>query len=323
MTIREARAKAIRQLKMVPDAVGAHVNLTATPQLDIDVILQHVTGRSRSWLLTHDSEILTQEETFWSMVKDRKKGLPVAYITNSKEFFGYDFYVSQDVLIPKADTELLVELALEDIQENLQKKAIGSEYRVKIADICTGTGCVAISILKKILENKQNSSCIDCYCTDISEKALGIARRNANNLLPMSVLKHSRFVQGNLCEPLFKDHLTTFDYIVSNPPYVPSSITDTLLEDGRNEPRLALDGDTSVFDINLKQFKTTADGSGIIQLLVPQAYELLATGGVFLIETGEYNAKKTAAQMGQAGFEDIKTFFDLSGLPRVTRGVKK
>ncbi|OJF76660.1 MAG: protein-(glutamine-N5) methyltransferase, release factor-specific [Treponema sp. CETP13] len=299
MTIREVRAKAIKQIK------------SQTPQLDVDVLLQFILKRNRSWLLSHDDEQITNENLFWALVEKRKTGVPIAYLTHSKEFYGYDFYVTPDVLIPKPDTELLVELACQTIKDKKKLPLI-------MADICTGSGCVAISVIKSFCKTA-NKAKFDCYCTDISKAALAVAKINAENLLnTVEILsgtdtskKDSKihFLQGDLCEPIAQKK---FDLIVSNPPYVPSTLTDKMLQDGRSEPRIALNG-----DIN-----SSTDGMGIIRKLVPQAYSILNKNGVFLIETGEYNADATAVLFEQNGFSQVQTVCDLSGQKRVTRGIK-
>jgi release factor glutamine methyltransferase len=313
MTIRDARKSAIKILK------------NQTPQLDVDVLLQYITGRNRSWILAHDDELMENIDTknvFWSMIKTRSTGLPIAYITNHKEFYGYDFYVTPDVLIPKPDTELMVDLVISFIK-NLQVS------NLKIADICTGSGCIAISVVKSLLETATYSK-LDCYCTDISENALKIARKNADRLLSQcnedkQAFCQLHFLQGDLCEALpplimtesqnkIKVFADNFDVIVSNPPYVPALMTDELLKDGRNEPRLALDGDAKA---------TTSDGTSIMRELIPQVYNRLKSGGVFFIETGEYNAKTVVTLMKNNGYINVRNFCDISGLPRVTCGFKR
>jgi len=302
MTIRDARKKAIGMLT------------TKTPRLDVDVLLQYISGHERSWILAHDDELIEKidlKNVFWSMVKKRSTGLPIAYIINHKEFYGYDFYVTPAVLIPKPDTELIVDRAL-DFIKNLSYSALN------IADICTGSGCIAISVVKNLIETMSFSK-IDCYCTDISDEALNIAKKNVELLLPQHCKKEQgeynfHFLQGDLCKAIPSSAITgNFDVILSNPPYVPASMTDKLLQDGRSEPRLALDGDAK---------KTSCDGTSIIRELIPQVYERLKSGGVFFIETGEYNAAKTVTLLKENGFINVENFCDMTGNPRVTCGFK-
>ena len=329
MTIREARKEAVRLLS----SAALSKQVSPTPALDADCILCNILHTSRSFLLAHDEQNLShsQHKAFCKAVEKRRMGLPVAYIVGHKEFFGFDFCVSPAVLIPKPDTELLVELALDEIEKRtveLNDSANGSawnctgtkqahrgEPQLYIADVCTGSGCVILSILK-ILEQKhtallQNIRLV-CRASDISEAALYIARKNATRVLGGSAIEKPRFfcadllAFGSLPGRVSENR---YEIIVSNPPYVPSGVAAELLRDGRNEPLLALDGGK--------------DGMDIIRRLITQSYRALKTGGVLLLETGEYNASGTREALTKAGFSDIITFEDLSGLPRVTRARKQ
>ena len=243
-----------------------------TPQLDVDLILCHVLGVSRTWLFLHNEDILTteQEEAFESALERRLSGLPVAYIIGEKEFYGRTFFVTQDVLIPKPDTELLVEKAVAYAKRVMGASSdAGRQFR--FADICAGSGCIAISVLAELLTAFGADCDVRCDAgdssfgasrgcagdgfarihadaTDISSAALAVARKNAESLLGGA--ERSRlgaasgviqFFQGDLCAPL---NQTKYDMVLSNPPYVPAAVTDELLKDGRGEPRMALDGDT-------------------------------------------------------------------------------
>ena len=315
MTIREARRSAIGLLES--SALSKQVSPTSA--LDVDCLLCAVLHTNRSALLAHDEQSLSpsQYKAFCKAVEKRQTGLPVAYITGHKEFFGFDFCVSPAVLIPKSDTELLVELALGEFEKRavaLKESAHGGKAQLYIADVCTGSGCVILSTLKT-LEQKHSELCknirLVCHASDISEKALRVARKNADRLLNSSAIEKPRFFCADLLgfsPPAGSVSENRYDIIVSNPPYVPSKTAAELLEDGRSEPLLALDGGK--------------DGLDIIRRLAPQAFTALKKGGVFLVETGEYNAGETRSLMTKSGFIDIVTYNDLGGLPRVTRGVK-
>lgn len=333
MTIREARKEAVRLLS----SADSSKQVSPTPALDADCILCNILHTSRSFLLAHDEQNLShsQYKAFCKAVEKRRMGLPVAYIVGHKEFFGFDFCVSPAVLIPKPDTELLVELALDEIEkratelkENANRSAenctgIEQAYRgepqLYIADVCTGSGCVILSILKT-LEQKygdayagfQKKPRIISRASDISEAALYIARKNATRVLDGSAIEKPRFFCADLLGfglPAGRVSENRYDIIVSNPPYVPSGVAVELLRDGRNEPLLALDGGK--------------DGTDIIRRLITQSYRALKAGGILLLETGEYNASGTREALTKAGFSDIITFEDLSGLPRVTRARKQ
>lgn len=275
-----------------------------TPLLDFDCLLCNILKKTRSWLIAHDDFIISEND-FSKLQNDcalRQTGLPVAYITNHKEFYGFDFYVDKNVLIPKPDTELLVEKTIEIITS----KKKDTFY---FADICTGSGCVGLSIIKTIIENSDKAN-IFLTASDISEDALNVAIKNSQQLLSADVIKKQiTFSQSDLFNSIDK----SFDLIVSNPPYVPAKVVDELLQDGRNEPRLALDGDIG----------TETNGMTIISKLIPQAYDHLFSDGTLIIETGEYNAEQSAELMKKNNFTNIEIFKDLSGLLRVVKGVKK
>jgi protein-(glutamine-N5) methyltransferase, release factor-specific len=315
MTIREARRSAIGLL----ESPAFSKQVSPTPALDVDCLLCAVLHTNRSALLAHDEQNLSpsQYKAFCKAVEKRQTGLPVAYIVGHKEFFGFDFCVSPAVLIPKSDTELLVELALDEIKtraRSLKENAHGGKAQLYIADVCTGSGCVILSILKTLEQNRSGAFKdirLVCRASDISEAALSLARKNAARLLDGSAIEKPRFFCADLLGfgyPSGSVSENRYDIILSNPPYVPSKTAAELLEDGRSEPLSALDGGK--------------DGLDIIRRLVPQAFTALKKGGVFLVETGEYNAGETRSLMTKSGFIDIVTYNDLGGLPRVTRGIK-
>ncbi|MBR4322475.1 HemK/PrmC family methyltransferase [Treponema sp.] len=364
MTIQEAKIHGKRELVSSP-----------TPELDTAVLLQHITGFDKTHLLLNRDFCLTaeQEVDFLSAIERRKTGFPIAYITGHKEFFGLDFYVTPDVLIPKPDTELLVELALDALEDKFRAKP---DAIPTVCDMCTGSGCVGLSIAKtlsdKASEKKETKDYTDgCKCdvsedfrecggaedsrslsltlVDISEKALDIAKKNAERLLgrdersnvpsqtaprsllpaPCSLLPphfslltpnsslltpHLSFVQSNL----FENVLPTFDLIVTNPPYVPHSESVELLKDGRSEPLLALDGDVN----EAGESSGSDDGLALIRRLVPQCYQHLNRNGVLIMETGEYNAEATAELFKEAGFRNIHIEYDMNEMMRDVVGVK-
>ena len=241
--------------------------------LDADVLLQHFLKKPRAWLFAHDdTDISPIRELFYAAAERRCTGLPIAYITGEKDFWGLPFHVSPDVLLPKPDTELLVERSLTIIREKVA--ALRQDQALFILDPCTGSGCVAISILHTLeLEGIRN---ICCIAADISPAALAIARLNAQRLLSAETQTRLHIFEGDMCTlpetiarfkktprldtnrfpkaadrtsspPLSAEYLR-FDLIAANPPYVPSALTQELLKDGRNEPALALDGGSDGLD---------------------------------------------------------------------------
>ena len=308
------------------------LSLSPTPELDVSVILQWITGFSKTQLLLNRDFELTieQKNRFEKAIAQRQTGLPVAYITGKKEFYGFDFFVTPDVLIPKPDTELLVDQALNALAVLYQKieNADGTLKKIpEICDMCSGSGCVGISVLKALMENDGISvnNLPKMTFADISRKALDITQHNAEKLLGggekfsnieklTGALSKVRILQSNL----FENVPFTFDMILTNPPYVPHAEALSLLKDGRSEPILALDGDVT----GNGEYAGTEDGLSLIRRLVPECYEKLVHGGLLIMETGEYNAEQTATLFEKAGFKNIRIENDLNGMMRNVTGEK-
>ncbi len=287
-------------------AVDDLTPFSATPQLDADVLIQHAFSYSKTELLLNRDKPIDNEKLAWlnDAVSKRKKGFPIAYITCHKEFYGYDFFVTPAVLIPKPDTEILVERAIDTI---ITKMEVQQNKILTVCDMCTGSGCIALSVLKSLKENHDipESMLPKFTLADISQPALEIAKKNAESLLPQT--DRVRFIQTNLFEML--PH--SFDVIISNPPYIPHKMVDVLLKDGRNEPRLALDG-----DVKLDGTRCGDDGLEIIRNLIPQAKAHLSPRGTILIETGEYNAENAEKIAQSFGFK-TRIHKDLEGQLRI------
>lgn len=308
MTIQQFKTFAVKEL-------SSSKRPSPSPALDVSVLLEHFLKMSKTELLLNASRELSadEEEILRDAIKKRTTGLPVAYITGHKEFYGYDFIVTPDVLIPKPDTEILVEKALDTI---LQKMDAHPEIVLSICDMCTGSGCIGLSVLKNLLEEQEipSGSLPKLTLCDISGAALEIAKKNARALLPPEEADEIRFIKTNL----FSEVEYTFDIILTNPPYVPSKMTTELLKDGRSEPRLALDGNVNIFGITNEE----GDGLELIRSLWPEAKEHLVHNGVVLMETGEYNAEENALLAENEGFRNIRIHRDLEGQLRVTEAIK-
>lgn len=302
MEIREFKSWAKKHLSSSPSAA-----------LDVSVLLEFFLGKDKTWILLHEKDELTAEQ--FSKLSDavaaRKTGLPIAYITGHKEFYGYDFFVTPDVLIPKPDTEILVESALTEILQKIQGEKNGIS---SICDICTGSGCVGLSVIKSLSGRNEISSAKvpELTLSDISSAALSIAEKNAKNLLSKELFQKINLVKSDLFSAIPK----RFDMILSNPPYIPSKMVDELLKDGRSEPRLALDGDS--YGTSHK----SCDGLSIIRRLVPQCMEHLNEGGILIVEAGEYNAVETKTIFEKSGFSHVKIIKDLEGQARDVYGEK-
>ncbi len=310
MTLQELKSQIIKDLTQT----------SQSPKLDAEVLLSHCLGFSKTdLLLKRDYEIPPEKEAWLRDATSRRAtGLPIAYITGHKEFYGYDFIVSPDVLIPKPDTEILVERAVDVILSMMDARG---ENLLTLCDMCTGSGCIAIAVAKTLLEDERVApdQLPKFTLADISEPALDIAHRNAAALLAdhgSLVLSRFNFVRTNLFDAI--SEAIKYDTILSNPPYIPHTMVDELLRDGRSEPRLALDG-----DITLEGDRACAgdgqpadDGLEIIRNLIPQAQAHLAPRGTILLETGEYNAEAAAALAAAAGF-NTEIHRDLEGQLRV------
>ena len=287
-------------------AVDGLTPFSTSPQLDADVLIQHAFSYSKTELLLNRDKPIDNEKLLWldDALSKRKKGLPIAYITGHKEFYGYDFFVTPAVLIPKPDTEILVERAISIIIEKMETRP---NNILTVCDMCTGSGCIALSVLKSLKENFDipESRLPKFTLADISQPALEIAKKNADSLLPKS--DRVSFIQTNLFEML----PYSFDVIISNPPYIPHKMVDVLLKDGRNEPRLALDG-----DVKLDGTRCGGDGLEIIRNLIPQAKAHLSPRGTILIETGEYNAENAEKIAQSFGFK-TRIHKDLEGQLRI------
>lgn len=276
--------------------------------LDADVLLQYFLQKPRAWLFAHSTaDISAIKEAFCRAVEKRCTGFPIAYITGEKEFWGLPFSVNPNVLIPKPDTELLVERSLTLIRE----KAACSNAPLSILDPCTGSGCVIISILHTLYEERLPP--VFAVASDISPAALAVARQNIQRLLPPAVQKNVLTVQGDMCTldklvQSLPEARRRFDLITANPPYVPSHLTAMLLKDGRSEPVQALDGG--------------ADGLDFIKILANNTPALLHDNGVLLSEAGEYHAAEAALWFEKAGFCDVRIHKDLAQKDRLIEGVR-
>lgn len=271
-----------------------------TPELDASLLLAQILGIERTRLLLLSPEELDAADlaAYQKVLERRSSGICVAYILGYKEFRGLDFHVDPSVLVPRPDTETLVEAALEFLSAAFPQNASPSGRHPvrhpRILDLCTGSGCVAISLAAE----RQDALVSAC---DLSPSALDVARRNAARLLPDRLPPASvHFFQSDL----FSAASGPYDLIVSNPPYVPSAVVDSLSADVRGEPRIALDGGE--------------DGLDLIRRIVRESPSLLDQGGRILIESGFDQGAEIAQLMERAGLRDIRSYRDLAGLERVS-----
>lgn len=307
MTIREFSKQYINELS----------SLSPSPSLDVQVLVEAALELSKTQILLHYDQEIEQEKLSWlkDAIQKRKTGLPIAYIIGHKEFFGYDFLVSPAVLIPKPDTEILVEKALDII---LKKMDARPDSLLTICDMCTGSGCIGIAVMKNLIETQHIpfERLPKITMVDISPAALEMAEKNAEKLIGQEHPQAKslfRFTRSNL----FEQVPWRFDVILTNPPYIPHTMVNELLKDGRSEPRLALDGDiTETGDRATINGYELDDGLTIIKNLIPQIKEHLNPKGTVLMETGEYNAEATAAWAKNWAFK-TQIYPDLEGQLRV------
>lgn len=207
---------------------------------DARALLSHFINKNESFIITHTNDFkLSSNETvlFTDACREIESGKPLQYITNYQYFYGYKFYVDENVLIPQPDTEVLVASAIETIKKMLKKKSDDGE--INVLDMCTGSGAIAISI-KKQFEDVKN---LKVMASDISKKALEVAKKNAKE-----ILKNENSI-GWLNNDLFDGITEKFDLIVSNPPYIRTADLEKLPDDVKHEPIIALDGGKDGLDM--------------------------------------------------------------------------
>ena len=287
VTVRELINKATELLNNVSD----------TPQLDAEVILCNLAELERIQLLIYPEREISQEicRKFWENVDKRVNLMPIQYITNHQEFMGLDFYVDERVLIPRGDTETLVEEALQVYnKEHLNDK-------ITILDIGTGSGAIAISLAKLI-------EAVEVFAVDISPDALEIAKHNAKAL---GVEEKVEFRLGDLFEGIEKDLLrNSIDFIISNPPYIPNAVVEGLAPQVKDyEPWRALAGGI--------------DGLDFYRRIVASAKEYLKVGGWIMFEIGFDQGEAVADLLLKEGYMDVRIIKDLAGLDRVVVGKNK
>ncbi len=274
--------------------------------LAAELLLMHSLGRERTWLYTNPEAAIeaSAAEKYFALVARRAAGEPTQYLTGKQEFWGLEFEVTPAVLIPRPETEHLIEVALErlgahGIKIDLVTGALGPPLRV--ADVGTGSGCVAVALAHELPH-------AEIFATDISPPALDVARRNAAR---HGVASRVHFVETDLVETLLHEAQSTgrqsslFDLVVSNPPYIARSEAEQLPPEVReHEPDVALFGGPT--------------GVEIYARLIEQAASLLSSGGILVLELG-YNSAEHVRSIIAAhpAWTKIGITNDLAGIPRV------
>ncbi|MDD3648037.1 MAG: peptide chain release factor N(5)-glutamine methyltransferase [Candidatus Dojkabacteria bacterium] len=259
-----------------------------TPELDSEILLSFALEKDKTYLYAHGDECVDSKHfaKYLGLLERRKKGEPIAYITNHKEFYELDFIIDENVLIPRPETEDLVDLVFGEIKKMAQKlkppaqgwsvclrrqTSGGKTQKLKIVDIGTGSGCIGTALIYKILRVKLDKIySFEIFMTDISGKALEIAKKNYRKIIKKQSNPKVNFVKMDL----LKGFKNKFDIIVSNLPYIPSEEIEFLEKDVRDfEPRVALNGGRG--------------GIEIVKQLISQAVNKLEAGGVLFIEMYE------------------------------------
>lgn len=267
---------------------GLHTLLQAQieeAKSDILLLLDGICQIGRNDLLLHGEELLkeAQEAAFLEALQKRIQHIPVQYLTGVQNFMGLDFKVNEHVLIPRFDTEILVEEVMKHLHDGFS-----------ILDMCTGSGCILLSLLH------YSNGCTGVG-VDVSQDALIVAEENARRLQ-----KKASFIRSDL----FEQVKGTYDMIVSNPPYIRSDVIPNLMEEVKDhEPLLALDG--------------REDGLYFYKKIINESPAFLRGGGMLFFEIGYDQGQQVSALMRKKGFENVTLCKDLAGLDRVVYGYKK
>jgi len=260
------------------------------PRLEAMVLLSYQTKLPKEKIFAQMNEKISNENQlgFFELVKRRRLGEPSAYIVGKKEFYGRDFIVTKDVLIPRPDTEILVEEALKIIENSPQIE--------DILDLCCGSSAIITSIASEL---KNSNRKFNFYASDISSKALEIAKKNANRYGA-----EIEFYNGDLFTPLPQN--LKLDMIATNPPYLDNDECDKKIEDGWREPDLAL--------------RSGDDGLYHIRKIIKESLDILKERGYLLIEASGPQMSDISALLSGAGFKNIRIAKDLAGIERTIIG---
>jgi release factor glutamine methyltransferase len=271
--------------KSSPTTVSRALAASGLIPFEAKILLGHVLRRDRAWLAAHGDQPMTAHEakTFDALARRRRDGEPVAYLTGRREFYGLDLEVTPDVLIPRPETELLVELALVRIDAN---------ERTEVLDLGSGSGAIALAIASE----RPHSAVLGA---DVSAAAVALARRNASRLNVGNVA----FIESDWFSAVPRKR---YDAIIANPPYVAAGDEHLSEGDLRFEPPAAL--------------AAGADGLNAIRTIIAGAAAYLSAGAWLLIEHGYDQADAVLAMLRDAQFSDVQSRRDLAGIPRTALG---
>ena len=255
--------------------------------LDARLLLEAVCGTDRNDLLVHGEQpVMPQaEEKYLNWIRQRAEHIPLQQLTGEQDFMGLTFSVNEHVLIPRQDTEILVEEVLKELHDGM-----------RVLDMCTGSGCILLSLM-------HYSNDCEGLGVDLSAEALEVAERNVLKVLTPEKAEHVQFLQSDLFEKL-EDK---FEIIVSNPPYIASAEVEKLMPEVRDhEPRMALDG--------------TEDGLYFYRRIIKEAGKHLVSSGMLFFEIGYDQGQAVSELMRAQGYREVQVAQDYAGLDRVVFG---
>ena len=255
--------------------------------LDARLLLEAVCGTDRNDLLVHGEQpVMPQaEEKYLHWIRQRAEHIPLQQLTGEQDFMGLTFSVNEHVLIPRQDTEILVEEVLKELHD-----------RMRILDMCTGSGCILLSLL-------HYSNDCEGLGVDLSAEALEVAGQNVLKVLTPEKAEHAHFLQSDLFEKVEGK----FEIIVSNPPYIASAEVEKLMPEVRDhEPRMALDG--------------TEDGLHFYRRIIKEAGKHLVNSGMLFFEIGYDQGQAVSELMRAGGYREVQVVQDYAGLDRVVLG---
>ncbi len=255
--------------------------------LDARLLLEAVCGTDRNDLLVHGEQPVSPEaeEKYLNWIRQRAEHIPLQQLTGEQDFMGLTFSVNEHVLIPRQDTEILVEEVLKELHDGM-----------RVLDMCTGSGCILLSLL-------HYSNDCEGLGVDLSAEALEVAGRNVLKVLTPEKAEHAHFLQSDLFEKVEGK----FEIIVSNPPYIASAEVEKLMPEVRDhEPRMALDG--------------TEDGLYFYRRIIEEAGKHLVSSGMLFFEIGYDQGQAVSELMRTEGYREVQVMQDYAGLDRVVLG---
>ena len=284
----EEEMKTISELLNEGTKILSEANID-TARLDAQLLLGKVLKKDKLYLITNNNEKICNkdEKDYFNLIKNRENKMPIAYLLGETDFMALDFYVEEGVLIPRSDTEVLVETVLEKI-ENTEGTIV--------CDLCSGSGAIGIALAH--YKNKIKVDCIDYY--DIPEKI------TKKNIIRNNLEDRVAFIKSDLLLEVINEN-KKYDLLVSNPPYIKEAIIETLMEDVKDyEPKTALSGGE--------------DGLIFYRRIVDESLKVLNNDGILAFEIGHDQGEEVKALMEAKGYNDIKIIKDLAGLDRVVIG---